>query len=85
MHEEYNIMDLKPRKNPYVKTCKKQVTINLDENVITYFKNLSKTGVIKILLAINDYVQYTIYWETWKARLPNFLFRGMMIKKKSKD
>lgn len=40
MHEEYNIMDLKPRKNPYVKTCKKQVTINLDENVITYFKNL---------------------------------------------
>ena len=38
MYEEYNIMDLKPRKNPYVKTCKKQVTINLDENVITYFK-----------------------------------------------
>ena len=43
MHEEYNIMDLKPRKNPYVKTCKKQVTINLDENVITYFKNLCQT------------------------------------------
>lgn len=43
MHEEYDIMNLKLRKNPYVKTCKKQVTIDLDENVITYFKNQSET------------------------------------------
>ena len=32
MREEYNIMNLNPRKNPYVKTCKKQDTINPDEN-----------------------------------------------------
>ena len=53
MHEEYNIMDLKPRKNPYVKTCKKQVTINLDENVITYFKNLSEVVGLPCQTLIN--------------------------------
>ena len=56
MHEEYNIMDLKPRKNPYVKTCKKQVTINLDENVITYFKNLSEVVGIPCQTLINLYL-----------------------------
>ena len=38
MREEYNIMNLKPRKNPYVKTCKKQDTINPDENVTSHLK-----------------------------------------------
>ena len=56
MHEEYNIMDLKPRKNPYVKTCKKQVTINLDENVITYFKNQSEVVGIPYQTLINLYL-----------------------------
>ena len=42
MREEYNIMNLKPRKNPYVKTCKKQDTINPDENVTSHLKNQSK-------------------------------------------
>ena len=41
MREEYDIMNLNPRKNPHAKTNKKQVTINLDENVIEYFKNQS--------------------------------------------
>ena len=42
MREEYNIMNLKPRKNPYVKTCNKQDTINPDENVTSHLKNQSK-------------------------------------------
>lgn len=33
LREEYNIMNLNPRKNPYVQTNQKQVTINLDEKV----------------------------------------------------
>ena len=56
MREEYNIMNLKPRKNPYVKTCKKQVTINLDENVITYFKNQSEVVGIPYQTLINLYL-----------------------------
>ena len=34
MREEYDIKNLNPRKNPYTKLVKKQVTINLDENII---------------------------------------------------
>ena len=41
MREEYNIKELNPRKNPYSKRIKKQVTINLDGDVIDYFKKQS--------------------------------------------
>ena len=34
MREEYDIKNLNPRKNPYSKRIKKQVTINLDGDVI---------------------------------------------------
>lgn len=34
VRKKYDIMKLCPRKNPYTKTSKKQVTINLDEKVI---------------------------------------------------
>ena len=33
MREEYEIMNLNPRKNPYAKTNKKQVTINQSDAV----------------------------------------------------
>lgn len=33
MREEYNIKDLNPRKNPYLKK-KQQVTIRLDESTV---------------------------------------------------
>ncbi len=43
MREEYDFS--KGRKNPYVKT-KKQITINLDESTISYFKSLAEeTGI----------------------------------------
>lgn len=44
MREEYDFSNARP--NPYVKKTKKQITINLDENIIDYFKALSeKTGI----------------------------------------
>ena len=44
LREEYDFSNA--RKNPYVKKVKKQITINLDENIIEYFKDLSeKTGI----------------------------------------
>ena len=56
MREEYDIMNLNPRKNPHAKTNKKQVTINLDENVIEYFKNLSDAVGIPYQTLINLYL-----------------------------
>ena len=44
MKEEYDFS--KARQNPYIKRSKKQITINLDESIIEYFKALSeKTGI----------------------------------------
>lgn len=38
MREEYNISELKPRKNPYAPKLKKQITINIDSSIIDFFK-----------------------------------------------
>jgi predicted DNA binding CopG/RHH family protein len=38
MLEEYDIDELNPRKNPYAKELKKQVTIKISPSVIDYFK-----------------------------------------------
>lgn len=44
MLDEYNFSNAK--KNPYAKTLKKQITINIDGSTIDYFKTLSdQTGV----------------------------------------
>ena len=43
MRDEYNIERLNPRKNPYTKLLKKQVTINIDEDTISYFKEQSES------------------------------------------
>ena len=56
MREEYDIANLNLRKNPYAKTNKKQVTINLDENVIEYFKNQSEAAGIPYQTLINLYL-----------------------------
>jgi len=44
MRQEYDFS--KAEKNPYAKKLKKQITIRLDEDAISYFKSLSqKTGI----------------------------------------
>lgn len=56
MREEYNIKELNPRKNPYSKRMKKQVTINLDGDVIDYFKKQSDRSGIPYQTLINLYL-----------------------------
>lgn len=56
MREEYDIKKLNPRKNPYSNRVKKQVTINLDGEVIEYFKKQSKTSGIPYQTLINLYL-----------------------------
>lgn len=50
-------MSLNPRKNPYVKQLKKQVTIKLDENVVIFFKNKSAHTGIPYQTLINLYLK----------------------------
>ena len=38
MKDEYDIKNLNPRKNPYAKKLKKQITINIDSDAIDFFK-----------------------------------------------
>ena len=57
MREEYDIKNLNPRKNPYAKFLKKQVTINLDEDTIAYFKAQSESVGIPYQTLINLYLR----------------------------
>ena len=44
MREEYDFSNSVP--NPYIKNLKKQITIRLEEDVISYFKTLAdETGI----------------------------------------
>jgi predicted DNA binding CopG/RHH family protein len=47
----------KSQKNPYVKKLKKQVTIRLDEDTITYFKELAQDQDIPYQSLINLYLR----------------------------
>ncbi len=53
MRGEYDFS--KGRKNPYVRT-KKQITINLDESAISYFKRLAEETGIPYQTLINLYL-----------------------------
>ena len=52
--EEYNFSNA--RKNPYAKKLKKQVTINLDNDTIGYFKEMARTSGIPYQTLINLYL-----------------------------
>ena len=54
MREEYNFTNA--RRNPYVKKEKQQITINLDSEVIAYFKVHSVNSGIPYQTLINLYL-----------------------------
>ena len=56
MREEYDIETLNPRKTPYAKRLKRQVTINLDNSIVEYFKKLSESNGIPYQTLINLYL-----------------------------
>ncbi|MCK5799916.1 MAG: BrnA antitoxin family protein [Deltaproteobacteria bacterium] len=46
MRDEYDLSEMKPQKNPYAKRLKKQITIRLGEDVLSYFKEMAaETGM----------------------------------------
>ena len=56
MLEEYDIDKLNPRKNPYAKELKKQVTIKIPPTTIDYFKNQAKDLGMPYQTLINLYL-----------------------------
>jgi uncharacterized protein (DUF4415 family) len=55
MRKEYDFS--KARKNPYASQLKKQITIRLDEDAITYFKAVSEEVGIPYQSLINLYLR----------------------------
>ncbi|MGK7892800.1 MAG: CopG family antitoxin [Xenococcus sp. (in: cyanobacteria)] len=55
MKEEYDFSQ--SIKNPYIKKIKKQVTIRLEDEVISYFKKLAEETGIPYQNLINLYLQ----------------------------
>ena len=71
MREEYDIKNLNPRKNPYTKKLKKQITINIDNDTIDFFKGQSEESGIPYQTLINLYLtdcakqkkQLNMFWK----------------------
>lgn len=55
MQAEYDFSDA--RKNPYAKKLKKQITINIDNDIIDYFKALAEKAGIPYQTLINLYLK----------------------------
>lgn len=55
MRAEYDFSNA--RKNPYAKQLKKQITINLDSDIIDYFKDQSESAGIPYQTLINLYLR----------------------------
>lgn len=72
MLKEYDIDKLNPRKNPYAKQLKKQITININNATIDYFKSLADETGIPYQTLINLYLtdcaktkrKIDLSWET---------------------
>ena len=54
MREEYDFKN--GQKNPYAKKLKKQITININEEVLDYFKSMSDETGIPYQILINLYL-----------------------------
>lgn len=46
----------KAKKNPYAKLLKKQITINISEEVLDYFKEMSEKTMVPYQTLINFYL-----------------------------
>lgn len=72
MKDEYDFSTMTARKNPYAARLKKPVTIRLDDDVITYFKDMAEDSGVPYQSLINLYLRdcaaqhkkIDISWET---------------------
>ena len=57
MKKEYDFSKMKSRRNPYAAKLKRQVTIRMSDDVITYFKKMAEETGIPYQSLINLYLR----------------------------
>ncbi|MCH9826238.1 MAG: BrnA antitoxin family protein [Gammaproteobacteria bacterium] len=57
MKKEYDFSQMRSRKNPYASKLKKQVTIRMGEDVVSYFKKMAEETGIPYQSLINLYLR----------------------------
>ena len=57
MKKEYDFSQMKSRRNPYASKLKKQVTIRMGDDVISYFKSMADETGIPYQSLINLYLR----------------------------
>lgn len=57
MKQEYELKNMKKRKNPYINQLKEQITIRIDKDTISYFKELSEQNGLPYQSLINLYLR----------------------------
>jgi len=57
MKAEYDLSQMKSRRNPYASKLKKSVTMRLSEDVIQYFKSMATEAGIPYQSLINLYLR----------------------------
>lgn len=63
MKKEYDFSKMKSRKNPYASKLKRQVTIRMGDDVITYFKGMAEETGIPYQSLINLYLRDCVAHE----------------------
>jgi len=57
MRDHYDFSKMKGKKNPYLKDLKKTITIRLDTDTVSYFKNMSLESGLPYQQLINLYLR----------------------------
>lgn len=57
MKAEYDLSNLKSRKNPYASKLKKSITMRLSEDVVVYFKGMAEEVGVPYQSLINLYLR----------------------------
>ena len=71
MKKEYDFSRMKSRRNPYASKLKRQVTIRMGDDVISYFKSMAEETGIPYQSLINLYLRDCVAHErkpdlTWR-------------------
>ena len=61
MKKEYDLDKMKWEKNPYAKKLKQQITIRLDQHIISYFKEMAEEMEVPYQALINLYLKDCAY------------------------
>jgi uncharacterized protein (DUF4415 family) len=63
MRSEYEFDKMEPKKNPYARKLKKQITIRLGEDVVDYFKQMAEETGVPYQNLINLYLRDCVTHE----------------------